>query len=148
MPSKSHFKYHPLFNYTVLADSFSILLNNSSAKKAGGKAEPRMLRVRSLITPRNSGVQNIVPELYDAMTEAENMEPRLRPFMVAKVESRELGLCSISSEGGDMLKMGQTQRNVHTMEQINRGPPASKMDRWMYKEKLQHNPSGEYDKLI
>ena len=131
-----------------MVDSFSLLLNHSSARKAGGKAEPRMLRVRSIIVPRNSGIQTIVPEIYDAMLEADNMEPRFRPFAVAKIENRELGMCSLSSEAGDMLKMGQTSRTVHHMETVNRGPPASKMDRWLYKEKLNNNPSGEYDKLM
>ena len=131
-----------------MADTFHVLLSHSSAKKSGGKPEPRMLLMRSIIIPRNSGVQVIVPELYDAMLEAENMEPRFRPFAVCKIENRELGMCSLSSEGGDMLKLSQTQRTVHQLEQINKGPPASKMDRWMYKDALKNNPSGGDDKLL
>jgi len=104
--------------------------------------------MRSLSLPRNSGVQTIVPLLYDAMMDADSMEPRFRAFAVDKVKNKELGIASLSSEGADMLKLLQTQRQVHHMESRNIGPPASKMDRWMYKEKLNNNPSGEYDKLI
>lgn len=108
-----------------------------------------MLLARSLSLPRNSGVQTILPLLYDAMLDAENMDPRFRHFAIDKIKNRELGIASLSSEGADMLKLLQTTRQISHLETRNIGPPAGIWDRKMYGDKVfKNNPQGKDDGFI
>ena len=124
----------------VLSDP-GIILSEASTSESGGLAEHDSLKVKTLIVPKNSGIQTVVPMIYDALSTAEGMEARYRPFALKRVKNRILGLESMSSENGSMWKAITTTTQRTFVENVNRGPSPSKMDNWLYgKKNFRNNP--------
>jgi len=118
-----------------------IILSEASTSIEGGIAEHDSLKVKTLIVPRNSGIQTVVPMIYDALSTAEGMEARYRPFALKRVKNRILGLESMSSENGSMWKAITTTTQRSFVENVNRGPSPSKMDKFFYGAKnFKNNP--------
>lgn len=118
-----------------------LILSEASTSEEGGIAEHDSLKVKTLIVPKNSGIQTVVPMIYDALSTAEGMEARFRMYAVKRVKNRILGLESMSSEMGNMWKALTTTTNRSFVESVNRGPSPSKTDSWLYgKKNFKNNP--------
>lgn len=129
-----------------MGQEITSILQDSSAEIPGGSAEPQMLFARSIIVPRNSGVQNVFAMIQSALLRAQNFKPPYRKYGVALVNARKLGLAAISSEGGDMLKAINTTRTEQMLGAKNIGPSVSPSDVFFYgKENTKNNPKGADD---
>jgi hypothetical protein len=118
-----------------------LILSEASTSEGGEFAEHDSLKVKTLIVPKNSGIQTVVPMIYDALSTAEGMEARYRVFAIKRVKNRILGLESMSSEMGNMWKALTTTTNRSFVEQVNRGPSPSNTDKWLYgKKNFKNNP--------
>lgn len=124
------------------SDVLEVLIE-SSADLPGQSADTLMLLARSMILQRNSGVQNVFPNIVKAINRARLLRPPYRQYALSKAKEALYGVASISSEGGLMLKEINTTRQSTSIA-TNTGQPKNDWDEILYGKKfLQNNPRGK-----
>ena len=126
-----------------------VLIVDGCADKSGTKTDPKMLRVRTLITQKNSGVQMVTAKLHRAYVLATCFKSSFREYAEELVMAREYGLASLSSEQAALLKELNTTRHTESITGINQAPPAGPLDRWLHgKKTFNNNPMGRDEQIV
>lgn len=124
----------------MASDLFEIIME-SSAWEAGGKVDNMMALAKSMFVPKNSGVQNVFPDLMRALHRARMLRPPYRTYAIQKAKELIYGIAAISSENGMMVRELNTQRMSRTMMDTNVGQAATAFDEYLYgKDYLKNNP--------
>lgn len=130
----------------MVSDIYETLIE-SSAEQPGQSADTLMLLARSLIVPRNSGIQNVLPVIIKSINRARLLRPPYRQYALAKAKEALYGIAGISSEGGAMLKEINTTRQSLS-SYSNTGQPVGPYDEMFYGDKyLKNNPRGAKNDL-
>lgn len=125
-----------------------VLIIDGSTRQ-DGSSDPKMLRYKTSIVQKNSGVQMVVNKQHRAWVLAEGFKPRFRKQALELVMAREYGLASLGSEQAATLKELNTTRITQSQVGQNIGPPASPLDKWFHgKKKFQNNPSGKDEPMM
>lgn len=123
---------------------FEIVME-SSAWKPGGKVDNMMALARSMFVPKNSGIQNVFPDLMRALHRARMLRPPYRTYAIQKAQELIYGIASISSENGVMVRELNTSRMQRQAGlDTNTGQMATDLDEYLYgKEYLKNNPKSK-----
>lgn len=105
----------------------------------------RFILPRTLIVPKNSGIQNVYSDIMQAIERARRFKPPFREFAIAMAEKYLEGMIAISSEQGAYVREFNTIRSSVPVGQVQ-GPPATWMDEYVYgKDKFKNNPKAKDD---
>ena len=119
----------------------------SSADWPGGPVDNLMALCRSMIVPKNSGIQNIMPNIIKSMNRAKLLRPPYRTIAMSKAKEALYGMASISSENSAMNREINTSRQAQTFN-TNVGQNKDGYDEMIYgKQYLKNNPRGKTDSL-
>lgn len=132
-----------------MTEGTHLIITDSSATVPGGPAIPKKLRYRTLIVPRNSGIQSVASKISRAMVIAQSFKSDFRPFAEKLVDARDDGLISLSSEGGALLQELNTTRHKESLNYVNTGPPVTPWDKWLHGKQFgKNNPEGRDPPLM
>lgn len=124
------------------------ILHDSSADLPGQSADNLMMLARSMIVPKNSGIQNILPHIIKSINRARMLRPPYRQYALQKAKEALYGIAAISSENGALLREMNTTRSAQSMS-VNQGPAVTDWDRMFYgNEHLKNNPKAKKDGLF
>lgn len=105
----------------------------------------RFILPRTLIVPKNSGIQNVYSDIMQAIERARRFKPPFREFAIAMAEKYLEGMIAISSEQGAYVREFNTVRSSVPVGQVQ-GAPATWMDEYVYgKDKFKNNPKAKDD---
>lgn len=92
--------------------SFISLIEAGSGYDPEKPFDSGLLRYRTSIFPEEVGVELLVRDIEQLRSFAKSAEPRLRPFLLEIVYSLDCALQSKSSEGGKLLEMINTTKQM------------------------------------
>lgn len=115
----------------------------------GQQADPLLVMAKLSPVPRNSGAQNVLPEIMAAMNRAKRLREPLRTHAINMAREPVYGYAAIGGEGGFLVKELNTQRISQTQMGTNIGQAATPTDNWLYGKKyLENNPQKRDDAFL
>ena len=108
-----------------------------------GTLDSTLILPRTLIVPRNSGIQIVYSDTIHSLESAKRFKPPFREYAIAMALADLQGLIAISSEVGAFVREFNTQRSSIPIG-TNQGQPATWIDEYVYgKEFLKNNPKSK-----
>ena len=105
-----------------------------------GKLNQLLILPRTLIVPKNSGIQVVYADIIHALERAKRFKPPFRELAINIALADLQGMIAISSELGAYIKEFNTVRSSVPIGQVT-GQAATWVDEWFYgKDKFKNNP--------